>query len=154
MLAKRWPSLLNQDIIFDVPARLNPGLRWASANGTWVFGARTRRELLAAIRRYSLKEVAGRITCPTLILHGERDHFIPAQQVAAFYETLNCPKTLHVFNADDGAEEHCQIGNLSRMHQVAFDWLDEVFKLAEQSESQMIDTPLAYAAKGLEALHR
>ncbi len=144
MMAKRWPSLLNHDFIFDVPARLNPGLRWASTNGMWVFGARTRRELLAAISRYSLKQVAGRVTCPTLILHGERDHFIPAQQVAAFYEALNCPKTLHVFNADDGAEEHCQIGNLSRMHQVAFDWLDELFKLAEQSESQAIDTPLAY----------
>lgn len=55
MLAKRWPSLLNLNIIFDIPARLNLGLRWASANGLWVFGARTRRELLAAIRPTRLR---------------------------------------------------------------------------------------------------
>lgn len=31
-----------------------------------------------------------------------------------------------MFDADEGAEEHCQRGNLSRLHQVAFDWLDAV----------------------------
>jgi pimeloyl-ACP methyl ester carboxylesterase len=152
MLAKRWPSLLNHNAIFDVPARLDPGLRWASANGMWVFGARTRRELLAAIRRYSLKDVAGRIACPTLILHGERDHFIPPQQATAFYAALNCPKTLRMFNADDGAEEHCQIGNLSRMHQVAFDWLDEVFEVAGRSGSPRVDPLVARATNMLEVV--
>lgn len=73
--------------------------------------------------------------------------------MGAFYEALNCPKTLRIFNASDGAEEHCEIGNLSRMHQVAFDRLDEVFEVVGQSESQAIDTSLVYAANSLEALH-
>ena len=122
------------------------GMCRALVNGMWVFSAHTWGELLAAIRHYSLRQMVGRVTCPTLILHRERDHFIPAQQVAAFYKALNSPKTLHVFNAGDGAEEQCQIGNLSRMHQVTLDWLDEVLKLMEQSESQMIDTPITSAA--------
>ena len=130
MLAKRWPGLLNHDAIFNVKARFDPGLRWASANGMWVFGAHTRRELLTAIRDYSLKGVASRITCPTLIMHGEGDHFTPPQQATVFHAALKCPKTLRMFNADEGAEEHCQVGNLSLMHQVAFDWLDDVFDFA------------------------
>jgi len=96
--------------------------------------------------------VVGRIACPTLILHGERDHFISPQQASAFYAALNCPKTLRMFNADDGAEEHCQIGNLSRMHQVAFDWLDEVFEVAGRSGSPRVDPLVARATSMLEVV--
>lgn len=135
LLAKYWPSLLDRNAVFDLLGRFNPGLRWASANAMWVFGARTRGELLDAIRPYSLKDVAGRITCPTLILHGEKDHFIPPRQAAKLYAELTCPKTLHMFQAFEGSEEHCQMGNFSRMHQVGFDWLDGVFDIAGNQES-------------------
>jgi hypothetical protein len=47
-----------------------------------------------------------------------------------------------------GAEEHCQIGNLSRMHQVAFDWLDEVFEVAGRSGGPPVD-PLAARATNM-----
>lgn len=152
MLAKHWPTLLNHNLLFDIPAHRDAGLRWASMNGMWVFGASTRAELLAAIRRYSLKQVAGSIRCPTLVLHGERDHFVPTQQAISFYEALNCRKTLRVFNANDGAEEHCQLGNLSHLHQVAFDWLDEVFNVAEWPDSQLLDTLTAYTPEFGEVL--
>lgn len=131
MLAKRWPGLLNHDAIFDLPARLNPGLRWASSNGMWVFNVRSRRELLATLPLYSLKKVAGQITCPTFIAHGEEDHFIPPQQATDLFAALHCPKTLRMFTAAEGGGEHCQMGNLSLLHQVALDWLDDVFKRSE-----------------------
>lgn len=150
MLARRWPSLLNHDAVFDAIARLDPELQWASANGMWVFDASTRRQLLTEIRRYSLVGVAARIMCPTLILHGEGDHFIAPQQARTLYAALICPKTLRMFTADDGAEEHCQMGNLGLLHQVAFDWLDDVFANAGRSERPRVDSRVTHGANAPE----
>lgn len=33
----------------------------------------------------------------------------------------------HIFNPDEDGAEHCQTGNISLMHQVAFDWLEQLF---------------------------
>ncbi len=62
---------------------------------------------------------------PTLILHGTKDHFSPHEQVDMFYGALKAPKTLRMFTEEEGAEEHCQMGNLTLLHQVLFNWLDE-----------------------------
>ena len=36
------------------------------------------------------------------------------------------PCTYHLFPAAEGGGEHCQAGAVSRLHQVAFGWLDTV----------------------------
>jgi hypothetical protein len=41
-----------------------------------------------------------------------------------FYEALTCPKTLLRFTAEDGAEEHCQLGALLLSNHRIFEWLD------------------------------
>ena len=81
--------------------------------------------MIREIQRYSLKDTAGLIRQPTLILHGEKDHFIPREQVDMLYTALKAPKTVRVFTEEEGAEEHCQFGNMALLHQVLFDWLDE-----------------------------
>ena len=91
----------------------------------WVLGVKNAVEVIREIQRYSLEDVAALIRQPTLILHGARDHFIPQEQVDRFYTALQAPKTLRVFTEEEGAEEHCQFGNLALLHQVLFDWLDK-----------------------------
>lgn len=76
------------------------------------------------MRRYSLKDTAGLIQQPTLILHGEKDHFVPRQEVDMLYAAFKAPKTRRIFTVEEGAEEHCQMGNMTLVHQVLFDWLD------------------------------
>jgi hypothetical protein len=39
------------------------------------------------------------------------------------------PKKIVRFGVEDGAENHCQSGELSYKDQVVFDWLDETLKL-------------------------
>jgi dipeptidyl aminopeptidase/acylaminoacyl peptidase len=109
----------------DVAMRRNSGLRWAVMNALWVHGVQDPGELVEEMRRYSLNETAELIRQPTLILHGEKDHFIPREQVDQLYAALQAPKTLRVFTAEEGAEEHCQFGNITLLHQVLFDWLDD-----------------------------
>lgn len=120
-----WKSSRSVELVLRMAAYFNPELRWAVANGMWVLGAQNPLELLREIRRYSLQDTASQIQQPTLILHGEKDHFVPREQVDLLYAALQAPKTLRVFTVDEGAEEHCQMGNLTLLHQVVFDWLDE-----------------------------
>lgn len=126
MLARlgKWKSPRMVELVLKLAAYFNPELRWAVATGMWVLGVQNPSELLREMRRYSLKDTAGLIQQPTLILHGERDHFVPREQVDMLYAALKAPKTLRVFTVEEGAEEHCQMGNMTLLHQVLFDWLD------------------------------
>lgn len=92
----------------------------------WVLGMQNPVEMI--LHRYSLKDTAGPIRQRTLILHGEKDHFMPCEQMDMLYAPLKAPKTLQVFTEEEGAEKHCQFGNIALLHQVMFDWLDETLQ--------------------------
>jgi dipeptidyl aminopeptidase/acylaminoacyl peptidase len=111
--------------VLSAAMRFNGGLHRAVKNAMWVLGKQNPIEVIHEMQRYTLKETAGLIRQPTLILHGEKDHFVPREQVDQFYTALKAPKTLRVFTEEEGGEEHCQFGNMTLLHQVLFDWLDE-----------------------------
>jgi hypothetical protein len=48
------------------------------------------------------------------------------------YEALTCPKTFLRFTAEDGAEEHCQLGALLLYNHQVFEWLDTTLHVNEQ----------------------
>ncbi|SIR26073.1 Pimeloyl-ACP methyl ester carboxylesterase [Haladaptatus litoreus] len=110
----------------ELGARFDPGARWQLQNSSWVFGTDA-ASLRRTLREYSLRDVADRITCPTLALAGEDDHLIPLPLVYEFVDAVSGPTTLRVFTAEEGAGEHCQLGNLSLAHGEIYDWLDERF---------------------------
>ena len=58
------------------------------------------------------------------MLEAERDHFF-TRQPDLLFNALTCPKRIVRFTAEEGAEEHCHMGNMSLFHQRVFDWLDE-----------------------------
>jgi esterase/lipase len=100
-------------------------LRWGISNALWVFSGATTRELIDEISKYDdLTEVAGQISCPTLVCEAENDHFFSGQP-RMLYEALHCPKTFLTFTAAEGAGEHCHVGALTLFHQRMFDWLDD-----------------------------
>ena len=127
----KWKSPRAVAWVLKLAAYFNPELRWAVATGMWVLGVRNPSELLREMRRYSLKDTAGLIQQPTLILHGEKDHFVPREQVDMLFAALKAPKTLRIFTVEEGAEEHCQMGNMTLLHQVLFDWLDTTLSPSE-----------------------
>ncbi len=124
-LLVKWQSPRGVQAVLNLAARVNPELRYFAKNTTWVFGTENPVELAREVKRYSLKEAAELIQQPTLILHGAKDHFFSQEQVDMLYTALKAPKTLRVFTVEEGAEEHCQQGNLTLLHQMLFDWLDE-----------------------------
>jgi alpha-beta hydrolase superfamily lysophospholipase len=103
--------------------RRNPGIRWAIENGMFTFQVGSIWDLIEATESWSLVGVANKITCPTLVCEAEGDHFF-AGQPRMLYEALSCPKTLLRFTAEDGAEEHCQVGALLLSNHQVLSWLD------------------------------
>lgn len=121
----KWKSPRGLRAVLNVAERLSTELRWSVKTAMWVLGAQNPVDLIREMRRYSLEETAGLIKQPILILHGEKDHFAPREQLDMLCAALTAPKTVRVFTEEEGGEEHCQMGNMSLMHQVLFDWLDE-----------------------------
>ena len=68
------------------------------------------------------------IECPMLCLAGEGDPPDALVQTREVYERLEHPKkAIRIFTAEEGAEAHTHVNNFPLLHQVIFDWLDEVF---------------------------
>ena len=105
-------------------------LRWAVTQGLWSFGAPSIADFFECTKRHTVGDVVGQIRCPCLVLEAEDDMFF-AGQPRQVYDALRAPKTLFAFTSEDGAENHCQSGALSTLHEVAFNWLDETLSLRD-----------------------
>lgn len=68
-----------------------------------------------------------RIRCPALALVGQGEGPEPLAQHAHFLQAVGGPTASHVFTVQEGADGHCQIGNLAYSAAVSMDWLDEIF---------------------------
>ena len=97
------------------------------ANGLFTFRAKSPSEWLKMTRSYTMKDVAGKITCPMLIVDSEEDKDMPGQ-AKKLYEALRSPKDFMLFTKEEGAEEHCQMGALLISNARILDWLDDLMK--------------------------
>ena len=116
------PEGANREIQASMAA--DSGIRWAVENGMYTFGASTPADWFLMISVYHLRNVAEKITCPTLVIDSEHDQFFPGQ-ARKLYDALVCPKDFLVFTAEEGAGEHCQIGAAYLSSERIMDWLEE-----------------------------
>lgn len=117
---------LDQAVIdrLDAIIRGNPELSWKVVRrGFWVHGVDDLRAYLASAERFTMKDRAGLIRCPTLITQAEGDML--SAGAGAFLDALRCPRTLMRFTAAEGADGHCEMQNRSLLNQRVLDWLDE-----------------------------
>jgi hypothetical protein len=80
-------------------------------------------DVYKAAARYTLADVADKITCPTLLCDPEGEQFWPGQ-AKTLYDALTCPKELVSFTAAEGASLHCEPLATGLRSQRIFDWLD------------------------------
>ena len=109
----------------------DPSFRWSIANGMFTFNARSPSDWLRMTRGYTLKNVAHKISCPTLIVDSEGDREMPGQ-APKLYGALTCPKDFLLFTNEEGAGEHCQMGAILLSNARILDWLDHIMMKGEQ----------------------
>jgi alpha-beta hydrolase superfamily lysophospholipase len=101
------------------------GLRWKIVQrGFWVHGVDSLRDYLRSVEQYTMAGRAELIACPTLLTLAEADPLTAGTQ--AFFDALRCPKDLIRFATADGAGDHCEMANRSRLNRSVLDWLDGV----------------------------
>jgi hypothetical protein len=88
-------------------------------------GATSLSQFLESVRPLTFEPA--QISCPMLCLvsRGEGHGFL--EQANEVYDALTVPKHFYIFSIEEGADAHCQLNNFSRMQQVVYDWLDDVF---------------------------
>jgi alpha-beta hydrolase superfamily lysophospholipase len=92
-----------------------------AAHGVSTVGAYIRE-----MTRYSLRGLAEKIECPTLVTTaGGQDPMLRGQS-KELYDSIKGPKDLIEFSAEEGAGDHCEGGAPSRFYHKVFDRLEEL----------------------------
>ena len=79
--------------------------------------------------RFNITGDLQKITCPALALVGSGEGEEMLSQTREFYQGVSSEnKKMRVFTLEeDGSHDHCMLDNHTRMHQVVFEWIDEIF---------------------------
>ncbi len=79
--------------------------------------------------RFNIVDDLPKITCPSLALVGAAEGEEMLRQTQEYHDGISSvDKTMYTFTMErDGSHDHCMLDNISRMHQIVFEWLNEVF---------------------------
>lgn len=90
-----------------------------------VMGVETMEEGREKLEKYNLRNnIAEKIQCPTFILHGEDDRQGNIDQAYRLYNSLECPKWLHIVPKGQTGDVHCQADNHTKAFPL-FDWIQD-----------------------------
>ncbi|OFW55958.1 MAG: hypothetical protein A2W01_05820 [Candidatus Solincola sediminis] len=103
-----------------------PIFRWAIETFGRRFGATTIAGIFDKLKAFNIEGREEGITCATLSLVGEGEGESALNQTEQFFENVSGAKTKRVFTVDEGADAHCQVGNLPLACAVVLAWLKEI----------------------------
>ena len=116
------PDELNQALLGAMEQ--NPFVAFAINRGLLTHGVERPIDYLLAYEPYTIRGLADRITCPTLICEAEND--VRGGDARPLFDAIVAPKEYMLFTNAEGAGEHDALGASSRFNQRVFDWLDEI----------------------------
>jgi len=105
---------------------LLPQMAWGIAAMCRRFGVASLREWKQRLRAYRLDAALSAVARPALVLVGGREGPEVVRQAGEFAAGVSGPVTTRRFAPADGADAHCQVGNLRLAAQVVYDWLDDL----------------------------
>jgi pimeloyl-ACP methyl ester carboxylesterase len=112
-----------QDIDGIADAELSPSIKEMARSLIRRFGRATFLATFAYLRDFKIDPTL--VRCPALAMVGEGEGQEPIAQFERFVARAEGPVTRRIFTAQEGADSHCQFGNLPLANAVLFDWLDE-----------------------------
>jgi pimeloyl-ACP methyl ester carboxylesterase len=94
---------------------------WRETGYTFYHGRRLNASLLEDLQEIDVPEAARRITCPVLILHGDRDEVVPVEEAHELHGYLSGPKKLSILEGGD--HRLSDTATMKRALTEAIDWL-------------------------------
>jgi hypothetical protein len=91
------------------------------------FGVDSLSAWFARLKDFNAEMDLAAIRCPTLPMVGAGEGNEALAQFERYAGAVSGPVTKRIFTAEEGADMHCQLGNLPLSCAVVFDWLDEIF---------------------------
>jgi alpha-beta hydrolase superfamily lysophospholipase len=92
----------------------------------WVVNAPSVDAAIEAARQFTLKDVAGDISCPFLVTHGGNDRIVPVENAPKLFDAVGSRnKTIKIFSIEEGGAEHAHVDNRQIGMTYAADWLEE-----------------------------
>ena len=126
----KTPSWL-MNTILKLAGNLNESANLNLKKYSWQFGTSDFKSAIDEVFDRAKIVDYQKIQCPCLFIMGEGESAELQHQTKVIYEALRFknPQTkIQVFEAESGADAHCQVNNLRLAHNVVFDWLDTLFK--------------------------
>lgn len=115
------------DEVDEVPDQyMPPAVKLSFKSACRRYGVQSFSEWLKALQDYRVDNL-GDIRCPALAMVGEGEGGEAIRQFEEFAKSASGPVTSRRFTQPEGADMHCQLGNLPLSNAVIYDWLDEVF---------------------------
>ena len=112
----------------DIPEKfMSKHDKLMSANLIKRFGQPTFKDTFEYLREFAVEEAVSNIRCPCLAMAGTGEGSEPEKQFKSFCQKVSGPVESYLFTELEGADTHCQVGNVSYAASVYLDWLDERF---------------------------
>jgi pimeloyl-ACP methyl ester carboxylesterase len=126
-IAANPPPFKLKDIDSIPDQQLPPGMKLSLKMSFRRFGVDSIEAWLERLREFRVGDALQNIRCPSLACAGEGEGPITMELFESFSRSVSGPVTKRVFTTAEGADTHCQLGNLPLSNAVIYDWLDEVF---------------------------
>jgi pimeloyl-ACP methyl ester carboxylesterase len=126
-LAANPPPLRLEEIDRVPDEKMPPGMKLGLKALFRRFGVDSFAAWLERMRDFRIGDALQNIRCPSLALVGEGEGSVAMELFESFSEGVGGPVTQRIFTTAEGADSHCQLGNLPLSNAVIYDWLDEVF---------------------------
>ena len=93
----------------------------------WIMGCIDDGEAaLEKAKKFSLADVADKITCPFIIVHAAEDSVVPVANAPKLYDAIaSSDKHLKILSAEDGGHYHAQADNRQVGIDYIADWIEE-----------------------------
>ena len=125
------------NIMAAVVRRLDDMVDWLITHGMYVTGSETPFDHLQKFMKYQTKDLSPLIEQDVLLLAGENDHFVPVEFLELQKAALTSARSVRtrLFTAEEGGDQHCQVGRLDLATDEILDWLDSLHKGGRRLES-------------------
>ncbi len=108
---------------------------WLITHGMYITGTKTPFDHLQKFSNYHTRDLSSLIRQDVLLLAGENDHFVPVEFLELQKNALTSARSIRtrLFTAEEGGDQHCQVGRFDLATTEILEWLDKLYKQKSQN---------------------